>query len=380
MLRKMFWNQKAQFMVVRGIELQLLYFESKPDLNIEPLAFECSKANGCLQVNLEDVTQRFWPTLENFFREMEEKVAVRAEGEEADDDAERAALMDYLTDKLTLISDNISETSSLPRIFEIVLNNASDIVMPIAGDMVAVTKCEYVRLGRKLSGSLMDSSRINSVEYEKIRRRLVNQYELIRPLLSLVWCEKCVKQTESYYAIGPRDPPISLCPVCGSEMGTATTYYFSKPLASMFKARDGIIGLNVFWALNASNIEWAPGVLVKGLENDSEKDALYKIKDSPGYGLVEVKLHALNASERSIEENIRKDLRLLQGKYHKLIEAKINIETISLVINFPQPEALTLVTKALGSAEFREIKGKAKVFFPENFEEFVEMISGGDLS
>ncbi len=372
--RKLFWNHKYHFTPFKGIDLQILYCESSPNIPIEPLEFESSKALGELEVDIGDAIDRFLPSLKDFLRNLKANATdILSDGqEETEEEAQQTALANFVADVLI----DFNEESSFPELVNFVISNASDIILPIAANMVSATKHDFAIKGRKYASDILTSSQLTSDEMRNVSRYLTHNFELMRPLISLVWCPKCLRDAQSYYAIGARDPPESICPVCNSKMGVGTAYYFDASLASLFRSRDGIPSLSVMWALSQNNIEWIPGAYIKTVDNDCEKDIIFKQKGADGYGIIEVKAHMRDSPERTIEDRLRADVKQLLKNYSIMQKADVKINNLILVTNSPRFETKNAASKLFSNNEYREIKDKTTIICPENFDELIDKIKG----
>ena len=133
--------------------------------------------------------------------------------EETEEEAQQTALANFVADVII----DFNEEASFPELINFIVSNASDIIQPIFANMVSATKNDFALKGRKYANDILVSSQLTSDEMKNVTRHLTHNFELMRPLISLVWCPKCLRDAQSYYAIGARDPPESICPVCNSK-------------------------------------------------------------------------------------------------------------------------------------------------------------------
>ena len=240
--------------------------------------------------------------------------------------------MHYFINTLT----PLQEEDQFARIIKFGFNHAGDLALPLATNFLSMVKPLLIEAGRIHLIQLIQSSSIERLELDGLIHRLTKEFEVLSPAVSIVWCTECVRQPQSFLAVGQMDPPKSICSTCGNQMTVGSYYFFSPSLAKLLIQPDGILGLTVYWSLASSGADWAPGAYLKGVKDDTEKDAIFQNSNMEGYGIVESKVHIRDIPDRTIESHLHDDLKQLLNHYKKYIELEIPIDYLCLITNLPQ--------------------------------------------
>lgn len=383
-LRKLLWSHRYQFTPLKGLDLPFIYHEARPFSSAEPLRVERSRAEAELEVRVRDATERLLPsivqavqsfdvesftkieeTLETNFQAIQDAMPDRSEEE-----IRQIVISGYFIQRFGLVTDS----KGLDDWVQKGIRHAGDLGLPIASNLLSLTKQEILKAGRRHLEQLSSTAGLDEEAMDSLVSRLSKEFRAILPALSLVWCSECVAQTQVQLVLGHRELPTSACPGCRREMSSGTFHYFISPLAALMAKADGIVGTTVLFSLATSGASWAPGVYLKGAQDDTEKDAIFRTNEMEGYGIVEVKMHSKDTPERTMRDRMREDLGQLHNHYDKYEQAGIPMEMLVLVTNLPRDLAEEAVRQQLRDDYSDSLRGKVKVFSPENYNSFAEML------
>ena len=371
-LRQLLWLHKSHFSPIKGIELSLLYHEDQPHASKNPLEVEEAHAKAALQVQVWDALERFLPTLMSTFQDLNAKLEEEYEKEKSshpalsEEDLRERAASKYFVERFL----PIGEEQRLNKWIGIGVHRAGDLVLPGGLNMLSIAKLQILDAGRRHLEALMKASRIKGEAFASCITRLAKAYDVLRPALSVVWCSSCLREPQSFVAVGPRDPPAAICPVCSRAMATGTFFHLDSPIAAALALPDGLINLTALWSLASGGAQWAPGVYLDGISDDREKDAVFRTEEMEGYGVLEVKAHYLDTPERTMADHLRSDLFQLLEHHNSYRRAKIPVEELWLVTNLPKNLVQPEVETALKESKFAAIRELVDVCSPEDYDEF----------
>lgn len=375
--RKFLWHHRRDYMPLKGIVLPVFYDESKPYGENRSLAYEEDKSNAELQVHVRDALSRFLPVLPDILAGLEGRYEEQTAGlTSVDAEQEEKIRTEIITREVTSRIIQMSSEENLKNIISTVTSRAGDLVVPALANILSVCKHQALQFGRNYLDNLLKPSTQTYEAYHETLRQLVDRFHLLSPAISIVWCTRCMEHPRSYIALAGQDPPVSSCPVCRFEMAVGTFYYLKPSLARLFYDPDGLLGITVHWTLLKGGLSWAPGVYVDGLADDTEKDAIFQMRDGEGIGIVESKTHHLDSPNRTLEEQIRNDLKQLVNHYRTYDNAGIDVDLACLVTNVPENAVAVVVEEVLKSEEFGDkVPCEVEVFHPETFDNFRDIVS-----
>lgn len=374
--RKFLWQHRHDYMPFKGIVLPIFYDEGMPFREQDSLAYEASKSDAELRVHVYDALSRFLPLLPDILAGLEKQFEeATAKLPSVEIEQEEKIRTEIVTREVTNRIIQMYSEEDLRKVINTITSRAGDLVVPAMASILSIWKYAALQFGRKHLENFLVTSRQTYDEYHGTLRQLADRFCLLSPATSLVWCTRCMRHPQSYFAVACQDPPVSTCPVCKSEMAVGTFYYPKSSFAKLFYARDGLLGTTVHWSLRESGLTWAPGVYVEGLADDTEKDAIFQMRDEEGIGIVESKVHHLDSPGRTLESQIDEDLTQLANHWRTYDKAGIDVSNACLVTNIPHSIGTPVVDHILSSKDFSKIPCDFEVFYPETFDNFRAIIS-----
>jgi len=367
-LRLLFWSHQIQLIPFYGVDLPLLYAESGKNATEEPLVIEADRATSRLKVVTLDALDRFLPNIKGFINKLEANSIRRTEDDhnkEIDKKAEETQAISIIAN--LPLWDEIQREKMIKSFFR----RAGDIVVPAAVDILSILKLEIIRVGRNHFKQLCKTLHMEQERLTILINRLLTKYEVIHPSISVAWCNTCLKTPQTLISIGQQEPPIIHCPVCKSEMNIGTFFHFSSALANLMTMPDGVVHIAVLWSLcSGKEVSWLPGVYLEGVDNDTEKDVVFKSDEADGYGVIETKVYALDKPDRSLKENIAQDAIDLLNNCQAYIERGVLIDSIMLITNAPVRIVDEVMAELKIDSKMHSLYKSLEIVSPENFNTF----------
>ena len=380
-LRRLLWNHTYHMKPIKNIDLITFYSEQYPFSSLEPLMIKEGRAKGAVDAHFTYVFDRIFPALEKFMSALVESLDTDDnEIENPDDDksVDPVDLTPFMSNLPTEIRDLLPQGEFFP-IIQLIFHQFGDIIFQITDGLLSLSKPKIVEKGRKHLNELSQYSSLGHDEINNNIERLSKDFQILSPLLSVVWCSDCRRFPQGYIVPHPPDPPMASCPSCSNQMNVGTFYYPHPQLVHMITRNDGLLGLTVIWSMISSGSAWAPGVYLDSISNDTEKDLIFQNSNMDGYGIIECKVHIQDSPDRTIESHLNDDVKQLVKHFKSYTDANIPIDCIFLVTNVPRAIIDETLPKILKKKSIASISRILRIFTPDDYDEFVKAIRNPDL-
>ena len=202
-----------------------------------------------------------------------------------------------------VIIQEVGNEEKILKIVKMFEDFVIDDVVPVGLMFVDSLKKEIVDFGIKNKKKMILASKLDEKIYEATINKLGTKYKVIKPLLSIFWCENEKHEHYSFFMLSHSTVPRIKCPICDKNLSVGTFYYFIPPINYLLRSREGLIQALTMHVVAKTGQEWLPGVYLEGVDDDTEKDIVIQTGERK-YSIFEIKSFATDVSRRTKKENL----------------------------------------------------------------------------
>lgn len=271
-----------------------------------PFALVATREGTIAQHTLENIAEKAKPAIENLSKKFLEKyeeilrnINVKSETIVVQKENEQQILGMFMIQV-------IEEFESEEKFFKLIKpfeDYVIDDVVPVGLALVDTLKEGIFDFGIKNRKKIISASNLAENSYEDTIYNLETKYKVIKPLLSLFWCENEKHEHYSFFMFSHSKVPTVKCPICDKKLTFGTFYYFIPQINYLLRRGEGIIQALTMYIINKTGREWLPCVYLEGAKSDTEKDIVIK-KDEGEYCIVEIKSFATDVTPRIKKRHI----------------------------------------------------------------------------
>ncbi|MGC8913059.1 MAG: hypothetical protein ACP5LE_03865 [Thermoplasmata archaeon] len=331
-----------------------------------PFALVATRETTKAQHSIEHIVERAKPTFRNLAEKFMEKYGKFLEDIDVKDDSvgfqeERKQQI------LTQLIWEVGDEEKIQRVIKMFEDFVIDDVVPVGLALVDSLKKEFIDFGMKNREKMLSTSELDERTYEATINKLETTYKVIKPLLSLFWCENEKHEHYSFFMFSHPTLPEIKCPICNKSLSIGTFYYFIPPINYLLRGREGLIQALTMYVIDKIGQEWSAGVYLKNVDDDIEKDIVLK-KDDDRYSLIEIKSFVPGVNLRTKKENIKQLMNQALKQLNSYLKHNIIVDDIYLVSNYRvDKEMEQFVSELLSERKFAKLKKiNVKLVGPNN--------------
>ncbi len=317
----------------------LLFSINRGKSQKSPLPFEliAIKEETKAQHTIERIIERAKPKLGNLFEKFMSKYGLLLQDIDAESDSlvfqeEREQQIIGIIISQIVIQEFGNEEKIL-KIIKMFEDFVIDDVVPVGLMIVDSLKKEFIDFGIKNREKVIDAAKLDEKTYEDIINKLEIKYKVIKPLISVFWCENERHDHYSFFMVSHSSVPEIKCPICNRKLSVGTFYYFIPSVNYLLRSKEGLIQSLVMYQIEKTGLEWAPGVYLKDVSDDTEKDIVVK-KGKNRYILIEIKNFATDTRSRTKKENIKQLLNQALKHLDSYLRKNIMVEDFYISSNY----------------------------------------------
>jgi len=302
-----------------------------------PFALIATKETTKAQHTIDRIVERAKPTFENRAERFMGKYGRILENidEECDEvgfQEEREQQILSMVISQVVIRE-VGDEEKILRIIKMFEDFVIDDVVPIGLSFVDSLKKEFIDFGMKNREKMISASKLDEKVYEEMIIKLETKYNVIKPFLSIFWCENEKHEHYSFFMFSHSTVPTIKCPICNKSLSVGTFYYFIPSINHLLRGREGLIQALAMYLIDRTGREWLPGVYLKNVDGDTEKDIVFK-KDDNRYCLIEIKSFATDVSPRIKKGHIEQLMNQTLKHLNSYLKQNIIVNDIYLVSNY----------------------------------------------
>ena len=360
--------EKSNFPLLFGINR-----ESKKIKSELPFSIVAKKETAKMEHTIEHISDRAKPKLEEFSKRLEAQYGKILEDIQVDVmglQEERNQQILSMVVSQVIIKDFADEEKILKMIKEFEDFVIDDIV-PVMLAYVDSLKEEFIDFGIKHREKLISSSKLNEEAYEGIINKLNVQFEVIKPFLSIFWCENEGHEHYSFFISSHSKVPNITCPICNRNLSVGTFYYFTPDINYFLRSGEGLIQALAMYRINKTKLNWASGVYLENIGDDTEKDIVVQTEEQK-YSIIELKCFSTDVRLQTKKENIKQLMNQVLKHLISYENQNISVDTIYLITNyFADDETEQILKDFLLNCKFAELKKiKLQIIGPNNIQNF----------
>lgn len=315
-----------------------------------PFGVVAKKESMKTEHTIGQIKERTEPNLEQLVKKLETKYAPLIEQLEVEDaitelekETREELVKTYL---IQTIMREMSDEKQIIKIIKLFEDDVIDGIIPIALSVLNSMKDGILKFGIEHRSNLINASRLEEIDYEKAIKTLKHELEVIKPLLSIYWCENKNHEHFSFYITTHLGNPEIKCPICNKELSSGTFYYFIPEINYLLRRREGLIKSLVMYALDSGTLAWNSSVYIEKEQNDSEKDFVIE-NDKDKYCIIEAKNYATDVPQRTKKENINSALTQISKHIDSYENRGIDISNVILITNYWKDDELERIRREL---------------------------------
>ncbi len=377
---KLLCTHRSTLSVIEKFNFPLLFSihrntEVKSEL---PFATLAKKEGIKGQHTIEHIVERAKPTLENIGNKFQKKYGKLLQ--DIDTKVEVVGLQEEKDQQIVsmiisqVIIQDIGNEEKILEIIKELEDFVIDDIVPVGLILVDSFKEKYIGYGIKHREKIMSGSKSDEREYENTINRLKTKYKIIKPLISIFWCENETHEHYSFFVISHSNIPTIKCPICDKELSSGTFYYFIPQINYLLRGGEGLIQALTMYIIDKTGRQWLPGVYLEGKAEDTEKDIVIQTSEQK-YTIIEIKSFATDVGLRTIKENIKKLMNQAIKHLNSYNDQNIDVEGIYLISNyFIDKEIKSFAKELLSNSKFENLKKiKLKIVGLNNIKELNEL-------
>ena len=343
-------NFPMLFSILRGAKV-------KPEF---PFALVATRETTKAKHTIEHIVERAKPTFENLvekytgkYGKLLEDIDVKGNVVGFQEERDKQILSIIIS---RVVIQEVSDEEKILRIIKMFEDPVIDDIVPVGLAFVDSLKKEIIDFGMKDREKMISIPELDEKVYEEIIDKLETKYNVIKPLLSIFWCENEKHEHYSFFMFSHSTIPIIKCPICNKRLSVGTFYYFIPPINYLLRGREGLIHALTMYVIDKTGREWLPGVYLEGVNDDTEKDIVIQTEEQK-YSIIEIKSFATDVRPRTKRENIKKLINQALDHLNSYNKQNILIESIYLVSNyFIDNEIEQFVSDLLSQRKFAKLK------------------------
>ncbi|MEA2033145.1 MAG: hypothetical protein U9N41_06135 [Euryarchaeota archaeon] len=320
-------NFPMLFSITRGAKV-------KPEF---PFALVATRETTKAKHTIERIVERAKPTFENLvekytgkYGKLLEDTGVKGDVVGFQEERDKQILSIIIS---RVIIQEVSDEEKILRIIKMFEDSVIDDIVPVGLAFVDSLKKEFIDFGMKTREKMIFASELDEGAYEDTINKLGTRYKVIKPLLSIFWCENENHEHYSFFMFSHSTVPTIKCPICNKSLSVGTFYYFIPSINHLLRGREGLIHALTMYLIDKTGREWLPGVYLKNVDGDTEKDIVFK-KDDNRYCLIEIKSFATDVSPRIKKGHIEQLMDQTLKHLNSYLKQNIVVSDIYLVSNY----------------------------------------------
>jgi len=338
-----------------------------------PFSIVAKKETAKMEYTIEHISERAKPKLEKFGKRLEARYGKIIEDIQVDVmglQEERDQQILSMVVSQVIITDFADEEKILKMIKEFEDFVIDDIV-PVMLAYVDSSKEEFIDFGIKHREKLISSSKLKEEAYEDVINKLEAKFKVIKPFLSIFWCENEEHEHYSFFIASHSKVPNIICPICDRKLSVGTFYYFMPSINYFLRSGEGLIQALNMYLINKTRLNWASGVYLESVHDDTEKDIIVQTEEQE-YSIIEIKSFATDVRLDTKKENIKQLMIQVQKHLISYEKQNISVDTIYVVTNyFVDDEIEKILKDYLSNNKFAELKKiKLEIIGPNNIQNF----------
>lgn len=343
-----------------------------------PFATLAKKENIKGQHTIEHIVERAKPTLENLGNKFKAKYGKLLE--DIDTKVEVVGLQEEKDQQILsliisqVIIQDFGNEEKILKIIKEFEDFVIDDIVPIGLVAVDSFKERYIEYGIKHRKKITSGSKLDEKAYEDTINKLKTKYKVIKPLISIFWCENETHEHYSFFIFSHSNVPNIKCPICDKNLSSGTFYYFIPQINYLLRGGEGLIQALTMYVIDKTGRQWSPGVYLEGIAKDTEKDIVIQTNEQK-YTIIEIKNYATDVGLRTIKENIKQLMIQVLNHLNSYNEQNIDVEGIYLISNYFRDEEIKNIVKdLLSNSKFENLKKiKLKIVGRNNIKELNEL-------
>lgn len=341
-----------------------------------PFATLAKKESIKGQDTIEHIVERAKPTLEDLENKFKAKYGKLLE----DIKIEVVGLQEEKNQQILsmiisqVIIQDFGNEEKILKIIKELEDFVIDDIVPVGLVLVDSFKENYIEYGIKHREKTISGSKLDEKAYEDTINKLKTKYKVIKPLISIFWCENETHEHYSFFIFSHSIVPNIKCPICDKNLSSGTFYYFIPQINYLLRGREGLIQALTMYISDKTGRQWLPGVYLEGLAEDTEKDIVIQTGEQK-YTIIEIKSYVTDVGLRTIKENIKQLMLQARNHLNSYNKQNIDVEGIYLVSNyFIDKEIKRNIKDLLSNSKFENLKKiKLKIVGLNNIKELNEL-------
>ena len=336
-----------------------------------PFALVATKEGTKAQHTIESIVERAKPTFENLFNKFMGKYGMLLE--DIDKKAESLVFQEEREQKILgmivsqIIIQDLGNEEKILKIIKMFEDFVIDDIVPVGLMFVDSLKKEFIDFGIKNREKMINASKLDERTYEDTINRLKTKYKVIKPLISVFWCENEIHEHYSFFMFSHSTIPMIKCPICNKNLSVGSFYYFIPSINYLLRGREGLIQALTMYIIDKTGQEWLPGVYLQSINDDTEKDIVLKKEDNR-YSVIEIKNFATDVSLRIKKEHFKQLLNQVLKHLKSYLKQNIIVDEFYLITNYIiDDEIKEIVNDLLLQKKFEKLtKVNLEIFGPNN--------------
>ncbi|CAD7775067.1 MAG: hypothetical protein KBONHNOK_00788 [Candidatus Methanoperedenaceae archaeon GB50] len=316
-----------------------------------PFGLMAEKESIKVEHTVGQIGEKTKPNLERLVKMFETKCVPLIEQLEADNlitDLEEEKREEYIKTKIIqAVMKEMSDENQMMKIIKLFEDDVIDDIIPTGLSIINSMKDKILKFGIEHRNNLLKASKFEKDEdYKKVIETLEHELKVIKPLLSIYWCENKIHEHFSLYMTTHSSNPEIKCPICNKELSSGTFYYFIPEINYLLRRREGLIKSLVMHILDSGSSAWNSSVYFEKEQNDSEKDFVIET-DEGKYCIIEVKNYATDVPQRAKQEHIKQALNQISNHINSYESMNVDISQVILITNYWKDEELERIRREL---------------------------------
>lgn len=295
------------------------------------------------QYTIDHITESAKPRFENFMKKILtecekaiENIEVKSDILTFQEKRDQQILQMIISQ---VVIKKIADERNMQEIVKIIEDLVLDEVVPFGLSFVESFKKGFIDFGNQLREKIIAASGLDEKTYEDTLFKLKTTYKVIKPFLSIYWCENQNHDHYSFFMFTHSTEPKIKCPMCDRILSVGTLYYFIPPVNFLLRSKEGLIQSLTMHVIDKAGLEWSPGVYLKNVKNDTEKDIVFR-REGHQYGFVEIKSFATDVPQRTRKEHIKQLMNQALKYLNSYLKQNIIVSDIYLVTNYQVDEEI----------------------------------------
>ncbi len=329
-------------------------------------------------VSSENMIRQAIPAIDGFFEKFNEKYKKILAANELQPDSmtyqeqEKQQILGMIISQVLAseLGDEEKAKKSI-RIFEGFLTD--DPVLLISKFLDPLKK-EIIDFGMNNRAKMIANSGLDENKYKNVVEKLENDYEVIKPLFSIFFCENEKHKLYSFYMLNHSIVPQIKCPICNRNLSAGTFYYFIPQVNDILKTSEGLLGALTIFKMAQSGRKWLSNVSLKDIPVDTEKDIVIET-DSGKYTIIEIKNFAFDVDMKTRKDNVSEFLDKALRDLLVYEKQGIALENIYLISNlFKDYENVQVVIDLCSKMKYARLNNiNLKTIGPNNIHNLDEL-------